>query len=1085
MKKIIILFLILFLLFSINTLTKRLEAKQYQDDFFINLFKDVKTLSFTGLPGILSVYDNAEPLVMSSDNSVPKNQIAIAGVKYGKGYILGFCHDSFFSDPNFDNFDNKIFTKNIFERSIKSKISISISHGEWFNKSNSTKFINFAKNFNFDIEFIDNEIDENKLKDTGIFISGSASICFTETEINAIHNFINNGGVALILSLGWSWVSYHSEKTLDELPANQLVSKFGIYWNDGIIHESLDNLTIDCTKFSIFYPSTLNYIFNFKSAINNIEQTLKNTSNLNEYLNSSKDVRNKFINSLEFLYKNFKIINESKRQEIFNTLLNIVDLYPYYFKKDHSFDEKTQNILCWIREKFTILIYCFGEPLNKEKKIVVQEKLNLKDYYKNFWDKFNILILDNNKLYKKNLEYMYTFFDSLPISKHNIKLIMIGTLLGKPIDGLYLLYEDEKKLIYNLGAAFATSTNLGYAIDLWDLSIDGPSENPFPNDIYERKDPYFAGALSHETTHIIDMNLVLSNENLSKQRNILLNRAGKNNLNFLRSMFEQDFFIKNPGEFIASIGNQWFCDTWNTLDLAIKRFNNGYKEPINQFLFFAKILSTNNEVPFYNRGLNGTKLNKIDVHVSTNKYGNINRLYDSKNKIIYYFDLEENMFVKKITQKKISDDFKKYKINFINSIGGKTEPSGTIIVYEDEELNFNIIPDLGYKIKDVLIDNLSIGAVSSYSLENINNDHTIEVLFEPLTFTINSKVELGGTINPLGKIKLNYGETQTFTIIPDKGYKITDVLADGVSVGAVSAYTFENVSGDHTIEAIFEPLTFTITASAGTGGTISPSGKVVVKYGESKRFTITPDKGYKIKDVLVDGKSVGGVSVYTFENIDSDHSIEVIFETQTFTINSSSSVGGTIEPFGKTVVKYGESKTFKIIPDKGYKIKDVLVDGKSVGAVSSYTFKDIDSDHKIEVIFEKEKIVIILQIGNKLMFVNYREQEIDVPPQIIEGRTLLPIKYIVEPLGGEISWDSVERKVTILFKDKLIELWIGKNIAKVNGVNTPIDPNNPKVVPMIIQGRTMLPVRFVAENLGCKVDWDVATKTVTITYPGE
>ncbi|MCX8094746.1 MAG: copper amine oxidase N-terminal domain-containing protein [Caldisericia bacterium] len=63
-----------------------------------------------------------------------------------------------------------------------------------------------------------------------------------------------------------------------------------------------------------------------------------------------------------------------------------------------------------------------------------------------------------------------------------------------------------------------------------------------------------------------------------------------------------------------------------------------------------------------------------------------------------------------------------------------------------------------------------------------------------------------------------------------------------------------------------------------------------------------------------------------------------------------------------------------------------------------------------------------------------------------------------------------------------MELWIGEKIARVNGINTPIDPNNPKVVPMIIQGRTMLPVRFVAENLGCKVEWESTTKTVTIIY---
>ena len=58
-------------------------------------------------------------------------------------------------------------------------------------------------------------------------------------------------------------------------------------------------------------------------------------------------------------------------------------------------------------------------------------------------------------------------------------------------------------------------------------------------------------------------------------------------------------------------------------------------------------------------------------------------------------------------------------------------------------------------------------------------------------------------------------------------------------------------------------------------------------------------------------------------------------------------------------------------------------------------------------------------------------------------------------------------------------------MARVNGNYKFIDPDNPNVVPIIIEGRTMLPIRFVAENLGCDVKWDGVTKTVTITYPKE
>ena len=276
-----------------------------------------------------------------------------------------------------------------------------------------------------------------------------------------------------------------------------------------------------------------------------------------------------------------------------------------------------------------------------------------------------------------------------------------------------------------------------------------------------------------------------------------------------------------------------------------------------------------------------------------------------------------------------------------------------------------------------------------------------------------------------------------------------------------------------TSKGIFEQLTFTITASAGTGGTISPLGAVTVNSGESKKFTITPNSGYKISDVKVDVVSVGAVSTYTFENVTLDHTIEAIFEPLTYTITTSSSYGGSISPSGIGSVNYGSSITFTIMPATGYRIFAVKVDGKSVGSVSSYTFTNITSDHTIEAVFEKEnkETVIILQIGNKEFTVNGETRTLDSPPIIKNSRTLLPIRAVVEALGGTVGWDATERKVTITLSSTTIELWIGKSTAKVNGVNTPIDPTNPKVVPEIVNSRTKIPFRFVAESLGATVNW--------------
>src|SRR5260221_7227445 len=111
-----------------------------------------------------------------------------------------------------------------------------------------------------------------------------------------------------------------------------------------------------------------------------------------------------------------------------------------------------------------------------------------------------------------------------------------------------------------------------------------------------------------------------------------------------------------------------------------------------------------------------------------------------------------------------------------------------------------------------------------------------------------------------------------FAITPDVGYFISDVHVDSVSVGAVTNYSFTDVVQNHTIEAFFSIITLKVTSSAGSGGTISPSGSTVVNYGDSLMFAITPAAGHFIADVHVDTSSAGAVSSYTFHNIQENHS---------------------------------------------------------------------------------------------------------------------------------------------------------------------------------------------------------------------
>jgi photosystem II stability/assembly factor-like uncharacterized protein len=155
---------------------------------------------------------------------------------------------------------------------------------------------------------------------------------------------------------------------------------------------------------------------------------------------------------------------------------------------------------------------------------------------------------------------------------------------------------------------------------------------------------------------------------------------------------------------------------------------------------------------------------------------------------------------------------------------------------------------------------------------------------------------------------------------------------------------------------------------------------------------------------------------------------------------------------------------------------------------NNITIKAYDKANNISVktltVYYAKTTILVLYIGSNKMITSDGETiTLDSPPVIVEGRTLVPIRPIVEKLGGSVAWDSIERKVTITLGDKTLELWIGKNTAKVNGTTVPIDSSNTKVVPQIISGRTMLPVRFVTETLGARVDWDPVPKKITITYP--
>ncbi|MGB9578050.1 MAG: stalk domain-containing protein, partial [Halothiobacillaceae bacterium] len=127
-------------------------------------------------------------------------------------------------------------------------------------------------------------------------------------------------------------------------------------------------------------------------------------------------------------------------------------------------------------------------------------------------------------------------------------------------------------------------------------------------------------------------------------------------------------------------------------------------------------------------------------------------------------------------------------------------------------------------------------------------------------------------------------------------------------------------------------------------------------------------------------------------------------------------------------------------------------------------------------------VTIDLTVGKTGMIVGGIPQATDSAAVIRNGRTLLPVRSFIEAFGGSVQWNAKAGVTTVRLGGRTLQLTIGSNQAVLDGKAVAIDPSNAAVVPVIVDGRTFLPVRFVADSLGISVAWDAASQTVSLTY---
>ena len=236
-------------------------------------------------------------------------------------------------------------------------------------------------------------------------------------------------------------------------------------------------------------------------------------------------------------------------------------------------------------------------------------------------------------------------------------------------------------------------------------------------------------------------------------------------------------------------------------------------------------------------------------------------------------------------------------------------------------------------------------------------------------YEVYSKVQIDGVDKGM------YAEGNTVTITAEdapegKHFAGWTVVKGNVTLADANSSTTTFVMGkeDVEIKSNYEVNTYTIDVTLGENGRVTPEGKISVKHGESKQVTITANEGYHIESLESSGRKYQNTLgndwksfTIDYNNVGGNYYVKAEFAIDTFAITASvnDSSMGTITETGN--VNYGDSKTFTMTANNGYGVKDVKVDGSSVGPVTSYTFENVNKDYTIEVEFANATTVTTAQ----------------------------------------------------------------------------------------------------------------------------
>ena len=301
--------------------------------------------------------------------------------------------------------------------------------------------------------------------------------------------------------------------------------------------------------------------------------------------------------------------------------------------------------------------------------------------------------------------------------------------------------------------------------------------------------------------------------------------------------------------------------------------------------------------------------------------------------------------------------------------GGSISPATPQTVSSNATTSFTVTPATGYSISSVTGCGGSLSG-NTYTTGPITANCAVTASFSSTstggstggtttTYTVTPSAGSGGSISPSTPQTVDNNATTSFTVTPATGYSISSITGCGGTLSG-NTYTTGPVTANCTVTAAFALNTYTVTPSAGSGGSISPSTPQTVSNDAATSFTVTPATGYSISSVTGCGGSLSG-NTYTTGPITADCTVTASFSststggstggtTTTYTVTPSAGSGGSISPATPQTVSSNAATSFTVTPATGYSISSATGCGGSLSG-NIYTTGPITADCTVTASF--------------------------------------------------------------------------------------------------------------------------------------